>query len=451
MPTAEEVPDGTRRDRADAVTVLSFFVLLLFVLPSRLVFKPLGAVGTPAALLTLLGLLWWCFARLLPHLGAAYGSQPMRLGLLLFGASLLASYVAGFMRPLLPIEVSGSDRAMLAAAGFIGSGLLAADGIGSRRRLDVLLRRLVLATTWLAAVGILQFFAGFDIVGLFEHLPGLTANGALGVLEERSVFRRATATTLSAIEFGVVLILVLPLAVHYAHTAEPAKRLARWAGVVVIAFAIPLSLSRSAVIGIATVGLVLIIGWPRERRIRAILVSIAFLGLTRAAVPGLLGTFRSYFVNAGDDPSVQGRTDDLQTIGTFVQDHLIFGRGPGTFAAELYRILDNQYFGTLIENGIVGLVALSLLLLLGYGCARGARRYAADPTDRDLALALAASTASLVPTFATFDALSFPMVTGVTFLLLGCCGALWRLVRHPDQPSSVGSDLDVAVSAPGGD
>jgi hypothetical protein len=31
--------------------------------------------------------------------------------------------------------------------------------------------------------------------------------------------------------------------------------------------------------------------------------------------------------------------------------------------------------------------------------------------------------------FATLDSLSFPMAAGVTFLVLGCVGALWRLVR----------------------
>jgi polysaccharide biosynthesis protein PslJ len=40
--------------------------------------------------------------------------------------------------------------------------------------------------------------------------------------------------------------------------------------------------------------------------------------------------------------------------------------------------------------------------------------------------------------FLTFDALAFPMSSGLLFLLIGCCGAQWRLVR--ERAATTGAD-----------
>jgi len=61
--------------------------------------------------------------------------------------------------------------------------------------------------------------------------------------------------------------------------------------------------------------------------------------------------------------------------------------------------------------------------------ARNARRRSSDPEPRHLAQCLAASVAVPTVSFATLDALSFAIAAGLTFLMLGCVGALWRLVR----------------------
>jgi O-antigen ligase len=93
-------------------------------------------------------------------------------------------------------------------------------------------------------------------------------------------------------------------------------------------------------------------------------------------------------------------------------------------------ILDNQYLGTLIETGVIGLLALILVFVVPLLCARGVRRRSARPETRDLAQSLAAAVMVGMLSFATFDGLSFPMATNLLFLLLGCCGALRRLERE---------------------
>jgi O-antigen ligase len=91
--------------------------------------------------------------------------------------------------------------------------------------------------------------------------------------------------------------------------------------------------------------------------------------------------------------------------------------------------LDNQYLTTLIEMGIVGLAAILLVMLVPLFMAWTARRHMSDPKSRDLALTLGASLFVPLITCATFDLLFYQIATGYTFIIIGCCGALWRLER----------------------
>jgi O-antigen ligase len=96
----------------------------------------------------------------------------------------------------------------------------------------------------------------------------------------------------------------------------------------------------------------------------------------------------------------------------------------------MYVLLDNQYLGIILEMGFVGLVSTVALFLSGIFCARGARRRSTDQSQRQLGQALVASVLVSMTGFLTFDALGFPMASGLLFLLLGCCGAHWRLIRE---------------------
>jgi O-antigen ligase len=95
---------------------------------------------------------------------------------------------------------------------------------------------------------------------------------------------------------------------------------------------------------------------------------------------------------------------------------------------QTYFFTDDQYLNSLIEIGIVGLAALLILFFTGWHLARASRKASADPEVRDLAQCVAASVAVIIVGFATFDALYFPMAAGLTFLMLGCAGAMWRII-----------------------
>jgi polysaccharide biosynthesis protein PslJ len=421
-------PRTTRRRVFDVVSALTVYLVLVLGIPSNLVFEPLGAAGTPASVFRLLLFVWWCSGWVLPKSGLAKGYQPMRIAAWIFGASVLSAFAVAGLRPLSSIEGPSADRALLYYVGLLGLLLITADGIRDRERFDTFLRRLTIGGGLISVVAILQFFFGIDFRPWLSP-PGLVVNAAMPLFFEGHI-RRVAGTAGHPIELGVTLAMLIPLAVHYGYYSPRGKKLRGWAPALLIAVALPMAISRSAVLGLFAGAIVMIAGWNWQRIRTVLLVIPVFLVAVRGAIPGLLGTITAGFLGAKSDPSIKGRTEDYAFIGIFIKQRPWFGRGLGTFNPKEYRILDNQYLGTIIEHGFFGLACLILLLLIGIFTARGARRMSTDERTRDLGQMLAASIVVAATALFTFDAFSFPLFTGVLFLILGACGALWRFSRE---------------------
>ncbi len=421
------------RARLDPGWMVGAFIVVLLIIPSPLVVEPLGGVGAPSVMLALGCLGWWACSRFMPG-GMAWGFNPVRWAVFGFLIAMFAGFAAGAVHPLQGIQVASSDRTLLILLGFGGIALLAADGISSLEQLNKVVRRLVNVTAVLAGAGILQFYTGMDIARLVQ-IPGLSpaiAPTGQFALEERGNLTRVVATAAHPIEYGVVLAMVLPIALHLALTATQEEKRIRWVCAGLIAFALPLSLARSAILGLVCGTLMLWCGWTWERKKTALKIVLVYLALTKLVVDGLLGTIRGMFVNMFNDPSYQGRTMDYSQVGAMFGQRPWFGHGLGTFDPRIYFYLDNQYLGTLIETGLVGLVAMAGMFLVGLFTARSVHRMcrAAGLTKLgELGRALAASMFVVITSFITFDALGFRMVAGLLFVLLGLIGAAWRIAR----------------------
>ena len=413
----------------DATTALTGYLFLLLCLPSQLVFAPLGAAGTPARMLGMLFLVWWCADWLSRSRAVRLPSTRVRMWLLILAAAQLVSFVVAGTRPLSGVEMRSADRAMLTLCALVGV-VLVAEAIRSLDRLEVLLRRFVALTAVVALLGIVQFITAQAWVDRIS-IPGLSLNSSLTSVLGRVGFARPAGTALHPIEFGVVLTMTLPLALHYAYRGGGRSRWRRWTPPAAIALAVPMSISRSAVLSALVGMLVLLPTWPRPRRRLAYGLMVLLAGTVYVTIPGLIGALKGLFLGIQEDDSARSRTDSYDLVWEFVRRDPVAGRGPGTFLPS-YRILDNQYLGTIIETGVLGLAALLGLLTVGVLTARTVRLGSSDPDTRDLAQSLAAGVAAAAITFATFDGLAFPMSAGVIFLLLGCIGALRRLTRDTD-------------------
>ncbi len=427
----------------DALAPLLVYVVVLLGVPSELIVEPLGAAGTPAQILGIAFALWWLLSRLLRrrHGGERHG--PVAVLLLVFVVAMQLSYAVGAVSPRAAVEHSSADRWLLTLMAWVGVTLATAEALSTRRKLDTALKLVCVGTVGIALLGMVQFFFGIDIAH-FIQIPGLHANHAFGALSERSSFRRVSGTTIHPIEFGVVLSSVLPLLVHFAvHSGQ--HRRWWWLGACAVAAALPMSVARTAILGAVVAVAVAFWSWPRPVRRRVLLLLPFALVAMRSAVPGLLGTIKSLFLNAGSDPSTAGRTDDYAPVWHYVTQDPVTGRGVGTFIPGLYRTLDNQYLGMLVEAGVVGLLAL--LALLGGGVVVGLVLGRRMPlaADRSLGVALAAGLAVPLLTLVTFDGLAFPMAAGITFLLLGATSALWRLGLGSAHPHRVPADLRLWV------
>jgi O-antigen ligase len=436
-PSIERAPVSvTISRRADAVTLLSWYVLLLMVVPAWLVLGPLGAAGGPSTVFAALLCAWYLMAWLHPAFAPEKGRQPVRLAALGFACSILATYVSVNRIGMSTLEENGADRGIIFMAGWVGVLLFTADGIETLDRFRALLRRIVMAASFMSAIAITQFFAGINIAN-YVVIPGLVNQLAdHTILLDRGGLNRPSATALDPIELAAVLAMCLPLAIHQARHAAPEVRLRRWLQVALIGATLPLTVSRTVVLAFAVICLVLLPTWPkRDRRFAYVAIAVAVVAVW-VTKPSLAQTFRSLFLGISSDSSTASRTSAFSSAGQFIAQHPWLGHGFGTFFPQTFFFTDDQYLLTLIETGVIGLLALVVLFVTALSTARRARRLAVDPEIRDLAQCLAASVAAGAVAFATLDAFSFPVVSGLTFLLIGCVGAVWRLAQQREASHS---------------
>jgi hypothetical protein len=236
--------------------------------------------------------------------------------------------------------------------------------------------------------------------------------------------------------------MVLPIALHYA-VSDAGRRsfLARWFPVVAIAGALSLSLSRSAIVSTVVAFALFLPAWPARLRRWTYLAAAVSIAAAAVALRGFLGTVLSLFGGIGGDSSTVSRLDSYSVAWSFIMRDPVFGRGTGTFLPE-YWILDNQFLGSLIEIGVVGLACMLLLFQSGIRTGWQLRRHMAVPDTHAPSISrlgpvLSASIAAGAVSFAFFDALSFPMVPSLLFLMCGCAGALRRLTLEDAEADAV--------------
>jgi O-antigen ligase len=370
------------------------------------------------------GAIWWLWHRLARNAAVPDQPQPVRRAMLVFVFAVLASFVAASSRPIAAYELRSAQLGILVVLSWLGVLLVAHDGPLTRERLDAVLSRVAFGAGLVAILGIAQFATGQPLTNYIE-VPGLTLNNELVSLGTRDGFNRPAGTALHPIEFGVAITMLLPICLHFAMHGRGAMAV-RWFPVAAIAFAIPISVSRSAVVCAAVSLMILLPTWPREARRLAALALSALLVVVFVTIPGMLGTLTGLFLGVSTDTSARSRTDSYDLAWDFVSRAPVFGRGFSTFLPS-YRILDNQYLGLLIDAGLIGLLSFLGALVTGILCMFAVRRRSAEPVQRHLAQALAASLASAGTAYALFDGFSFPLFAGLTFLVLGCAGCMWRL------------------------
>jgi len=416
--------------RFDATTALSIYLFLLLAVPSDRGIGALGAAGSPSTLFALAMLLWWAWHHVRGiRVEQAPRLQIIRIVLLIFVGMVLASYINSSLLALPFVDSNGALMNLIKIAGFAGVVLVANDGLRERERFLLLLKRVSWLGGCYALLGLVQFFTGLNLIDQVD-IPGLTGAGTGGV-DSRAGFIRPEATARHALEYACVLSATLPIALTMGIHGNGQKVVTRWLPAALIGAAAILSVTRSALVGIALVMLVLVPTWTPKVRKVALLAGLAGLGVLYLAVPGLAGTIMGMF--SGSDSSIDSRTSSYPSIAGYVMVAPWLGRGLGTMTAD-YRIFDNQYIGLLIELGVLGSVAFIAMVLISAACTIFRPR----GTDQQLAAlgpAIGGGILACAVLSAFFDSFHFPQALGMLSLMLGLAGAHWNISQNHTDPA----------------
>ena len=177
---------------------------------------------------------------------------------------------------------------------------------------------------------------------------------------------------------------------------------------------------------------------PRET-VRLLPWLLPLLILIQGVMPGTLGTIKMMFnpkfviqEQSYDQGATAGRIADVGPALTRWSRQPLFGSGFGTTIADpnagkdsAQQILDDQWLGSLLQTGAVGVLAL---LWLFVRAVRRLNRCAKATTGADawLAMSLAASIIAFAVGMLTFDAFAFIQVTFFAFVMLGFSGVVTR-------------------------
>ncbi|MFV2106836.1 O-antigen ligase family protein [Micromonospora sp. LOL_015] len=418
-----------RLTRIDAPVMLSLMVCLLTLIPSHLILPGMTDLGRPALVVAILMWFWWMTARLNSRL-VLTGPQPLRWAILAFLLSMLLSYAIGFLRGLTVMEANSADRWMLTAAAISGVILLTADGMPNWDRLDGVLRVFVYCCAFVAVVGLIQAFLYFDLTQ-YMRVPGLQMKGWVVGLEIRGGGVRVPSTTFHYIEFSLLMAMSLPFAIHFARFSATSRQRQMFALLaLLIAAAIPATMSRTGFVALAIVLLVLMPIWAWRMRYNMMALGLVMFAGMAVVKPSLVTTITNMFLGASTDPSITSRTERYDMVGYYFTQRPWFGRGTGTWVSPQYQYLDNQWLAFALTNGVIGVMVLAALHVTAIVVALLARRRSTSERDRHLCSILVAVQLVAIAAGFTFDSLSFSTYATAMSLMVGMCGAVWRL-SHP--------------------
>lgn len=356
--------------------------------------------------------------------------------------------------------------------------------VRKRETVHLVLKVLVTAGCVEAIGGFIQRGNGFNI---FDHLhrfiPIFSFNsGAALASLNRNGGLRAEASAGHPIEFSTVTTMLVPIAIYLA-IAHRQRRW--WAAVAVLEVG---SLSSGSKTGfLELVGVVLIFIWLRPRQtVKCWPALIPIVIVMSVLVPhSLSGIWQGFFPKGGfikDQSQVfHGRTgaQDVSRLsrigpqihGVFLKHNPLFGEGYGTRitgrtsltgavaeipAQNVGQVLDDQWFGTLLDTGILGVLGWLLMFFAVVRRLGRRARLERDHPEGWLPVALAASIFSFAIGMFTYDAFTFIQAVVILYVMIGLASVvLWlppigtpRALRRR-QPRAHGPTPGVSLAGVG--
>lgn len=420
-----------------ALTVLVLVVpAKLYKLPSILPFDV-----EIYRIVTFLLLCAWIVALLIdPRIKAS--ASPVNASINIFATSITISFFVNIFSFEVREEFTQALKALFYPATLVLLFYMIVSVFKSTEAIDKVLRVIVGTTSVIAVLGIIERVTTYNA---FRHLhifiPLLRlSNERINEFLSRGGGIRIYGSTAHPIAFGTLLALVLPIAVYYwLNSTDERHRVANLLGVSVIITAMLLTVSRTAMIGLAVALVVLALKKP-EWKTKILAVTILMFFCIHMMFPGILGTFRSTMtpsnVIKSEVGNRGGRLEDYPRMLREFKNNPLFGRGYGTFDPIKFFFVDNQYLKFLVELGLFGILAFVLLLYKAISMLLRKEKTRGSPDYSPLS-AIAASIMVFGIVSATFDTFGFPQVTYLFFILLSL-GTAYALNLETEDASMQG-------------
>lgn len=226
---------------------------------------------------------------------------------------------------------------------------------------------------------------------------------------------------LHGLALTTMMVMAMPFALARVYEAKTvAQRVLPALALVLYAIAAVTTGRRSSIIVPVVLGLVFIAYRPRPT-LRLTPLILVFVLASQLFAPAALTSIKARVNGAGEgQASNLGRTSDYDAVTPDIVTRPLLGKGFGTLDPSNYRILDNQLLGSLIETGLVGVVAfLGFLIAAWAGMHRRARN------GDDFALAIAAAVVVFTVSTLLYDALAFVQTAYILFFVLAL-GSVYR-------------------------
>lgn len=294
--------------------------------------------------------------------------------------------------------------------------------------------RFIVAIATVAAAGtILQYVTSFNIFywAMDKFSPPGTSVAPYRFILLPGGRPDITGPTRHGLAVSTMLAMILPFAVvGSVHATAPRERLLYRLAALVVFVGCLATLRRSGVI-LPFVSTSAVIFLGGRRMLPVVGAFLVLLVVAPIVAPGAVAQIRDQFSSNSVTArrSIGGRTSDYSATKPEIVQKALIGRGYGSYDANKYRFLDNQYLGLLISVGTigtasyVGLIVIGALLALRLSIRQ--RRAGRDPS---IALACFGSIVAYAVANALFDTLAFPQAPYAFFLIL----AIVSITRRDD-------------------
>ena len=434
------------RDTPGVPLLIRAMAFCIFFFPSSMVFKPIGAAGTVPMILAVIVFGLWVFSGIFALHDPLRVRHPGRLAVGILFLATSASYVAlyaGITGGSTEVARASGDRWMILLVASAGIVIAVGEVVRTPDDALVFIRALLAGATFCCLVAVVQFAFHINPMEWFRvAMPGFDYNGGDTPFQSRGALLRVAGTTFHSIELAVVSAMLLPLSIWRVIYDRRGHIVFRLLGPALLVFAIASTVSRSGILGLMT-GLALFIPlMPRTPRLWALMAAPVALGALFLTVPGLVSTLTGTVTASDSDPSITTRTNNFPRVEAMVSHRPLLGLGPGNYVADsAIHILDNQYLNAAVTQGLVGLAAIAIYLVLPGISSLVAARSTRDPQLRSLAGAVGAGALVAGVCSLTFDSMSFPVFALTYPVLVGLGGAVWLMVRGRPATGLTGADF----------